>query len=233
MTPYRGHETGDTVGIGEVLNVRYRIIEKLGSGRYSTVWLARDQTYYTAIKILDQDCYGGEHSIFELEILQRLRDGGPNHPGYRHVPILLDHFMYERHMCLVMELMAEDMKGFCFLFEEVKIPNVIMKRITKQLLLAVGYAHSLGIIHTDMKQDNIMIKVRDPTIIDQYVEKHDYTLGEYNFDDVSEFLEVDVVLCDWGTASWETKHLTELIQPTLLRAPEVILQGPWAKEVGI
>lgn len=148
MTPYRGHETGDPVGIGEVLDVRYRIFEKLGSGWYSTVWLARDQTYYTAVKILDQDCYGGEHSIFELEILQCLRDSDPNHPRYRHVSIRLDYFMYERHMRLVMELMAEDMNGFCFSFEEVKIPNVTMKRITKQLLLAVDYARSLGIIHT-------------------------------------------------------------------------------------
>ena len=39
--------------------------------------------------------------------------------------------------------------------------------------------------------------------------------------------------CAGRSASWETKHVSELIQPTLLRCPEVILQAPWDKEVDI
>ena len=36
-------ETVDPVSVAQLLNDRYQIIEKLGSGRYSTVWLAKDQ----------------------------------------------------------------------------------------------------------------------------------------------------------------------------------------------
>ncbi|KAA8641675.1 uncharacterized protein ATNIH1004_011811 [Aspergillus tanneri] len=133
--------------------------------------------------------------------------------------------------------MAEDMKGFSFFFAGAKIPNHIMKRVTKQLLSALEYAHASGVIHTDIKQDNIMVKVRDFSVIDRYlqdsVSRPAVNLGEYNFNDTSELTQISIALCDWGSASWERKHLTEMIQPKLLRAPEVILQAPWGKEVDI
>lgn len=47
-----------------------------------------------------------------------------------------------------MEPMAENLKNFSFFFEDLKILNHIMKRITKQLLSALEYAHLSGIIHT-------------------------------------------------------------------------------------
>ena len=103
---------------------------------------------YKAIKILDQDCYGGEHDIFELEIMKCLRDGNPDHPGYQHVLILLDQFVYNGHVCLVMEPLADDMKSFSLFFPGVKIDGPVIKRIMRQLLFALDYVHSLGIIHT-------------------------------------------------------------------------------------
>lgn len=32
---------------------------------------------------------------------------------------------------------------------------------------------------------------------------------------------------DWGVSSWADNHLTELIQPVALRAPEVLIKAPW------
>lgn len=82
-----------------------------------------------------------------------------------------------------------------------------------------------------------MVKIRNPSTIDRYLEdslsNSTANLGEYNFDDTSELVHTDVVLCDWGSASWVRKHLTEMIQPKLLRAPEVIIGAPWGKEVDI
>ncbi|KAJ5921633.1 serine-threonine protein kinase [Penicillium verhagenii] len=182
------------VSVGQVLNDRYEIIKKIGDGKYSIVWLARDQIHksYSAIKVLREDCDGGMSGTFELDILKCLSEGNPNHRGYQHIPRLLDHFIHSRNLCLVLEPMAENLKDFCLFFEDARIPPFILKQITKQLLYVIEYAHALGIIHT-----------------------------------------VKVILGDWGTASWESRHLTEFIQPRLLRAPEVLLQAPWSKEVDI
>lgn len=32
---------------------------------------------------------------------------------------------------------------------------------------------------------------------------------------------------DWGVACWTDSHLSELIQPVALRAPEVLIKAPW------
>lgn len=34
-------------------------------------------------------------------------------------------------------------------------------------------------------------------------------------------------MSDWGVASWTDSHLSELIQPVALRAPEVLIKAPW------
>lgn len=39
--------------------------------------------------------------------------------------------------------------------------------------------------------------------------------------------QFDIALGDWGVSSWTTKHLTKIIQPVALRAPEVIIGAPW------
>jgi len=46
-------------------------------------------------------------------------------------------------------------------------------------------------------------------------------------------MSLSICLSDWGVASFTDDHLTEFIQPVLLRAPEVILQAPWSTAVDI
>lgn len=46
-------------------------------------------------------------------------------------------------------------------------------------------------------------------------------------------LTLEICLGDWGVACLEDDHLSELIQPTLLRAPEVILEAPWDATVDL
>lgn len=96
---------------------------------------------------MDQDSYGGEHDIFEFEIMECLQDGNPDRPGYQNVSILLDQFVYNGHVRLVTELLADDMKSFSCFFPGV-IDGPVIKRIIRQLLSALDYMHSLGIIHT-------------------------------------------------------------------------------------
>lgn len=44
--------------------------------------------------------------------------------------------------------------------------------------------------------------------------------------DLTWVAQFDIVLGNWGVSSWATQHLTERIQPVVLRAPEVLIEAP-------
>ncbi|KAK3331548.1 kinase-like domain-containing protein [Apodospora peruviana] len=249
------------VYIGDVYNDRYKILNKIGYGSYSTVWLVRDlqkppgdETEFRALKILSADCYGTDHDTFEREILVHLRNGGKEFLGYKYICHLLDDFSLQgpngTHVCLVFELMGESLRTFGTLFPDDRLPNDVMRRFTIQLLLALDFAHDYNVIHTDIQPGNIFVKIRDHSLIEskylaevpipqQDRDEKEYTvipsrpLQKYYFVSGDRADEFDITLGDWGVSSWVDKHLSENIQPVLLRAPEVLIRAPWDKSTDI
>ena len=59
--------------IGEILNSRYVLIEKIGKGDFSTVWLSKDCKFnkLVAIKIMKSEINFLEASFDEVELLQK------------------------------------------------------------------------------------------------------------------------------------------------------------------
>ncbi|TGJ78567.1 hypothetical protein E0Z10_g10195 [Xylaria hypoxylon] len=243
------------VYIGDVYNSRYKILNKIGYGGYSTVWViedlqsqTNDQREFLALKVLRADCYGTEHDIFEREILSHLRDGSRNLLGYKYVTHLVDDFEHEgpngKHVCLVFQLYGETLRSFGTWFDESMIPTAVMRIFTFQLLCALDFAHEHGVIHTDIQPSNIFVKFRDHSLIEsvylkevpvpqQDRDEEHYTAipsrpfrGCY-FKHPAQLLEFEIALGDWGVSSWTSKHLTENIQPLTLRAPEVLIGAPW------
>ncbi|TID24244.1 UV-damage endonuclease [Venturia nashicola] len=165
--------------VGQIYNGKYVVLRKLGSGTHGCVWLVVNihTELYHAMKVLGSGVWvkqrtGRFNEIQILEILRVLSPGSPtaNHPGLRYIPELLDGFMVSgstgKHFCLVLDVMGETLSQFASRFPDHKIPVVLVKRFAKQLLLALELAHGKGVIHTDIKPDNIMIPLmdRDSTI---------------------------------------------------------------------
>ncbi|KAI1840295.1 hypothetical protein JX266_013514 [Neoarthrinium moseri] len=242
------------VYIGEIYNCRYVILRKIGYGRYSTVWLVRDLTEpkgseheFRALKVLSAECYNEETPIHEREILIRLRETDKSHAGYKYICHLVDDFEHKgpngNHVCLVFELMGETLDSFRVWFAKHMLPNVLMRKFTAQLLMALDYVHDCGVIHTDIKPDNIFITYRNHSLIQSYL--NDYpeptqdrkaelysplksqSLAQYYFSMGDPPVNFNLTLGDFGVSSWAEKHLTEYIQPTTLRAPEVLIGAPW------
>ncbi|KAF6809113.1 serine/threonine protein kinase [Colletotrichum musicola] len=247
------------VYIGDIYHDRYEALNKLGYGVYSTVWLVRDQQAqkgdtreFLALKVLSAEYYGGDKDVFERDILIHLRDGDQKKLGYQHVCHLVDDFQHVgpngTHVCLVFEVIGETLRTFGAWFPESMIPNRVMRRFTIQLLVALDFAREHNVIHTDIQPSNIFVKVRDHSRIEsgylaeilipqqnrfeeQYTPVPSHPLRKYYFNLTDSIDFFDIALGDWGVASWADKHLTDLIQPVALRAPEVLIGAPWDASV--
>jgi serine/threonine protein kinase len=59
-------------------------------------------------------------------------------------------------MYLIFEYMEMDLKGFILNYEE-KIPIELVKKILQEILKGLSFIHLEGILHRDLKPQNILI----------------------------------------------------------------------------
>lgn len=130
-----------------LLNDRYRLIEKKGSGSFGEVWLARDLQLEidVAVKMyIALDDRGIEEFKKEYRTAYNL-----NHPNLLHAY----HFdIFEKRPFLVMPYCpssATSLIGNC--------GDDILWRFIKDVASGLSYLHSLDIVHHDIKPDNVLI----------------------------------------------------------------------------
>jgi len=130
------------VNIGDILGEkekRYEIIHKLGSGGFSTVWLARlvNRQRYYALKVL---CANATDDM-ELNILRHLQKC-VTHPN---ISSLDDVFRINGpnglHYCLVLPLLRPSIKDM----SQRQLPKTLRHKTSRQIADGLAYLHSLEI----------------------------------------------------------------------------------------
>ncbi|KIM86044.1 hypothetical protein PILCRDRAFT_816587 [Piloderma croceum F 1598] len=105
------------INLGDVSQLRYKVVRKLGWGGYSTVWLAYDQRSgrHVAIKVLTADA-SASNKLHELQFLQHIQAHNRHHPGHSRVIQLLDNFYqagpHGSHLCLCRRCWAKASSGY-------------------------------------------------------------------------------------------------------------------------
>ncbi|SCU82478.1 LADA_0C05622g1_1 [Lachancea dasiensis] len=167
---------------GETYNGgRYMLVRKLGWGHFSTVWLARDtvSNAHVAMKIVRSDKVYTEAALDEIKLLRRVstRDGslGGYYDSSKHILSLSDSFEHTgpngKHVVMVFEVLGENLLALIKKYEHRGIPVMYVKQIAKQLLLGLDYMHrKCGVIHTDIKPENVLMEVGDVEAIVKMVE---------------------------------------------------------------
>lgn len=139
------------VAIGDNLGGRYHVLNKLGHGSYSTVWLARDDTLQrlVAVKVCTAEASPRESETMLL--LKKLSKADGDNDGGAMIPTLLNAFCVDgpngTHACLVTDVAR------CSVIEAKRRGSYaplmlpVARAIAAQLILAVAYLHSKGLVH--------------------------------------------------------------------------------------
>lgn len=132
----------------------YRIVSRMGEGGMGVVWRAEDLRMgpQVAIKVIDRSLLGREKAMArfarELQVLVELQ----HHPNIVRV---LDYI--DAPFSIVMELLSgQDLEQ---LLSEARgpLPNAKIVEVGRQIVSAVGFAHSRNILHRDLKSGNVFV----------------------------------------------------------------------------
>lgn len=183
------------------------------------------------------------------EIAQKLHNANPNHPGYNHIRFMRDTFKIKNrhgeHLCIVYDVLREPIDACMEKFPGRRFNSEKLRTLLPALLKGLDYLHTeCGVVHTDLKADNIMMGLGDPTILDRFVQheiehpsprKMPDSHGRIIYTSCSDFGEApsDAVIAsakitDIGLAAWGDGKNTKPIQSNAFTAPEVILQCGWS-----
>lgn len=139
---------------GTLLNKRYQLLQRLGSGGMADVFRARDLMLerYVAIKVLRADYT--ENQSFQERFRQEARAAANlSHPN---IVTVHDFGLDYGQLFIVMEhVPGSDLKTLLrqrgrFTIEEV-IPLIV------QACAGIGYAHRAGLVHCDVKPHNMLV----------------------------------------------------------------------------
>ncbi|XP_023563751.1 uncharacterized serine/threonine-protein kinase SBK3 [Octodon degus] len=143
--------TAPQVTLLRSLRVQYRLLRKLGSGSYGRVLLAQPRRGgpTVALKLLRRD------SVLKATFLREFCVGRcvSSHPGLlRTLGLPLQ---TPRHFAFAQEFAPwGDLSG---LLQEKGLPEPTVKRVAAQLAGALDFLHSRGLVHADLKPDNVLV----------------------------------------------------------------------------
>jgi serine/threonine-protein kinase len=148
--------------LGDALRDRYRLERELGRGGMATVYLAQDLKHqrHVALKVLRPELsavLGAERFLREIQLT-----AGLQHP---HILPLLDSGEAAGFLYYVMPFVeGESLRQR--LQREGQLPIVDALHITRGVASALDYAHGRGVIHRDVKPENILLYQGEPMVAD-------------------------------------------------------------------
>ncbi|MEQ2167087.1 hypothetical protein GOODEAATRI_000617, partial [Goodea atripinnis] len=184
----------------------YEVLDFLGRGTFGQVvkcW-KRGTGEVVAVKILKNHPSYARQGQIEVGILARL--SGENADEHNLVRAF-ECFQHRNHTCLVFEMLEQNLYDFLKQNKFSPLPLKVIRPVLEQVATALKKLKSMGLIHADLKPENIML-----------------------VDPVRQPYRVKVI--DFGSASHVSKAVcSTYLQSRYYRAPEIILGLPFCEAI--
>jgi len=177
----------------ELINETYQVIKQIGCGAFSKVYKVinlKNNKYY-ALKQLKKEKKYVKYGLIELEILKDIQDEAKEN----YCCNLKLNFDYQGHICMIFNLYGINLYNYLISRKFKGLSLRKIKYISNQLLVGLDFLKKKGIIHCDLKPENIVF------------EKNTY----------------DLKIIDFGSSSYQNQKIYTYIQSRYYRAPEVVL----------
>ncbi|MFI6731857.1 protein kinase [Nonomuraea sp. NPDC050451] len=142
----------------EMVGGRYRLLRTIGRGGMGTVWQAHDEVLGRDVAVKEvlppPDLTDPEREVFAVRTFREARAAGRvAHPG---VATVYDVLEEHGHPWIVMQLVRSRTLGE-LIREDGPMSPMTAADIGLQLLEALRAAHAAGVLHRDVKPDNVLL----------------------------------------------------------------------------
>jgi serine/threonine-protein kinase len=142
--------------IGTFLDNRYEVLQKVGEGGMATVYRGRHNTLnrYVAIKVLHPHLSSSTRNRKRFAREARAIE----HLHHDNILQIFDYSGLGTTECYIITEFVEGHTLSSVLTDRGQLPSEVAALIGLHLARALAYAHSEGILHRDLKPDNVMIR---------------------------------------------------------------------------
>lgn len=191
---------------GDHLAYRFEILDTLGQGTFGKVYKCLDRKHdlKVAIKVLHKSCRMKKLASNEIQAHELIHKSDPD--DSKCLVQMLQSFDFRGHICLVFELLSYDLYHFMKINKFKGLSSNVVKRIGLQILVALKHIHSLGIIHRDLKLENVLFKQENKS---------------------------SIKIVDFGSCALFPSPFVSYIQSRYYRAPEVLMSCGHDKKIDI
>ncbi|GAX29358.1 hypothetical protein FisN_16Hh206 [Fistulifera solaris] len=191
---------------GNIVAGQYLVEGEMGSAAFSTAYRCIDLNSVgdgpdgheeVCLKVIKNTKDFFDQSLDEIKILELLRQTGMC--DQKNILKMKTFFYHREHLIIVTELLRQNLFEFGkFITDNDEEPYFTIPRlsyITRQCLVALDFVHKIGLVHSDIKPENILL---------------------------ASYSRAKIKVIDFGSSCYLTDRQSSYIQSRSYRAPEVV-----------